>query len=237
MSLNGPPTADTAIGAGLRPVTMKITVENSTSPATKAPSASSRRAVRAVIDDSRLAETGDQPGADHLEKNSGAVMRPQRDGAGQHETQRPCRNRDGGAARRGGVRDRDVFRHIHHIGPIRLIGNRRLIGHVPSHPILTSAPPSTGSATPVMKLASSEARNNAALATSQAVPILCRNGTRASRPAATSARLLPLARARVSTAIGVSINPGRMTLARTPYSAFWIATCWVKAIRPALVAL
>src|SRR5207302_11351755 len=39
-------------------------------------------------------------------------------------------------------------------------------------PIFTSAPPSTGSATPVMKLASSEARNRAALATSHAVPIL-----------------------------------------------------------------
>jgi hypothetical protein len=47
-----------------------------------------------------------------------------------------------------------------------------------------------------------------------------RSGTRASRPAATSARLFPLARARVSTAIGVSIKPGRMTLARTPNSAF-----------------
>src|SRR5256885_902229 len=81
-----------------------------------------------------------------------------------------------------------------------------------------------------MKLASSEARNSAALATSQAVPILRRSGTRASRSAATWARLLPLTRARVSTAIGVSISPGRITLARMPYSAFWIATCWMKAI-------
>jgi hypothetical protein len=39
------------------------------------------------------------------------------------------------------------------------------------------------------------------------VPILWRSGTRASRAAATSARLLPVTRARVSTAIGVSINP------------------------------
>ena len=64
-----------------------------------------------------------------------------------------------------------------------------------------SAPPSTGSATPVMKFASSDARNNAAFATSQGVPILWRSGTRASRAAATSARLLPLTRARVSTAL------------------------------------
>src|SRR3974390_895709 len=56
-------------------------------------------------------------------------------------------------------------------------------------PILTNAPPSTGNATPVMKLAL--ARNNAALATSQAVPIFLRNGTWESRIAATSARLLP----------------------------------------------
>src|SRR5262249_3770038 len=74
----------------------------------------------------------------------------------------------------------------------------------------TSAPPSTGNATPVMKFASSDARNSAAFATSQGVPILWRSGTRASRAAATSARLLPVTRARVSTAIGVSINPGRM---------------------------
>ena len=78
-----------------------------------------------------------------------------------------------------------------------------------------------------MNPASSEARKRAALATSHAVPILWRRGTRASRAAAISARLLPVARARVSTAIGVSMSPGRMTLARTPYSAFWIATCWV----------
>src|SRR5208337_2806366 len=66
----------------------------------------------------------------------------------------------------------------------------------------TRAPPSTGSATPVMKLASSEARNKAAFATSHAVPILWRKGTRASRAAATSPRLFPLTRALVSTAIG-----------------------------------
>ena len=64
-----------------------------------------------------------------------------------------------------------------------------------------------------------------------------RSGTLASRMAATSARLLPVARARVSTAIGVSISPGRMTLARMPYSAFWIASCWVYAISADLVAL
>src|SRR4051812_50202670 len=65
--------------------------------------------------------------------------------------------------------------------------------------MLTIAPPSTGSAVPVMKLASSEARNSAALATSQAVPILPRSGTLASRAAATSARGLPLWRARGAT--------------------------------------
>ncbi len=67
-----------------------------------------------------------------------------------------------------------------------------------------------------MKPASSDARNNAAFATSQALPILCRSGTRRSRSAAISARGRPVLRARVSTAIGVSIRPGRITLARTP---------------------
>src|SRR5690348_4480780 len=94
-------------------------------------------------------------------------------------------------------------------------------GHGSFQPILTNAPPSTGNATPVMKLASSEAKNSAALATSHAVPIFLRSGTRASRIAATSARLLPEWRARVSTAIGVSISPGRITFARMPNSAFW----------------
>src|SRR5262249_38987961 len=46
------------------------------------------------------------------------------------------------------------------------------------------------------------------LATSQAVRMRLRSGTLASRAAATSARLLPETRARVSTAIGVSISPG-----------------------------
>ena len=48
------------------------------------------------------------------------------------------------------------------------------------------------------------------------VPIFRRNGTLASRSASTSARLLLNSRARVSTAIGVFIRPGRITLARMP---------------------
>src|SRR3984893_18783725 len=88
-----------------------------------------------------------------------------------------------------------------------------------------------------MKLASSEARNSAALATSHAVPIRPRSGTLASRSAATSARLRLLARARVSTAIGVSMSPGKMQLARMPYGAFCRASCSVKAIIAALVAV
>ena len=47
-------------------------------------------------------------------------------------------------------------------------------------PMSSAPPPSTSSETPVMKLASSEARNSAAFATSHAVPILRRSGTRAS---------------------------------------------------------
>src|SRR5438045_8984535 len=86
-----------------------------------------------------------------------------------------------------------------------------------------------------MKLASSEARNNAALATSQPVPILPRNGTLASRSAAISARLRLLARARVSTAIGVSISPGRMQLARLACGEFCEAWWCVMAMKPAVV--
>src|SRR6187549_1872921 len=89
------------------------------------------------------------------------------------------------------------------------------------YPRLTLAPPSTGKVTPVMKLASSDARNSAALATSHPVPILRRSGTLESRSASTCWRLFLNSRARVSTAIGVFIRPGRMTLARMPYWAFW----------------
>ena len=42
---------------------------------------------------------------------------------------------------------------------------------------------------------------------------------------------------RVSTAIGVSLSPGKMQLARMPYGAFCRASCSVKAIIAALVAL
>src|SRR6185503_4555648 len=66
-SLNGPPTADgIAIGDGPRPVTMKMTAENNTRPATKAPSASSKRPVRAVISEFRSTKTGGEAGADRL---------------------------------------------------------------------------------------------------------------------------------------------------------------------------
>ena len=51
-------------------------------------------------------------------------------------------------------------------------------------PTRADCPPSTGSSTPVMKRASSEARNRAALATSQAVPMPPFSGTASSRRAA-----------------------------------------------------
>src|SRR5580692_8727938 len=62
-------------------------------------------------------------------------------------------------------------------------------------PTRADIPPSTGNSTPVMKLASSEARNSAAWAVSQPVPILPRNGTRALRASRTSAVVDPVAAA------------------------------------------
>ena len=79
----------------------------------------------------------------------------------------------------------------------------------------TEVPPSTGRATPVMKPARSDARKAAAWATSQAVPILRPSGTWASRSAITSSLAFP-ADTRLSTAIGVFMRPGRITLARMP---------------------
>ena len=46
-----------------------------------------------------------------------------------------------------------------------------------------------------------------------------------------------VARARVSAAVGVSISPGRMQLARMPQGALCNASCSVKAIIAAFVAL
>jgi hypothetical protein len=81
-----------------------------------------------------------------------------------------------------------------------------------------------------MKSASSDARNYAALATSLAVSWRPRGGTRASRSRMISSRGLLMVRERTSTAIGVAIRPGRMALARMPYSASRIASCHVKAV-------
>src|SRR5580700_9472473 len=60
-------------------------------------------------------------------------------------------------------------------------------------PTRADIPPSTGKSTPVTKLASSEARNSAAWAVSQPVPILPRNGTRALRASRTAAVVDPVA--------------------------------------------
>jgi hypothetical protein len=78
----------------------------------------------------------------------------------------------------------------------------------------TSMTPSVGNDTPVMKSASSEARDNAGLATSQAVPCWRRRGTRASRARMISSRGLLMVWARTSMAIGVVTGPGWMALAR-----------------------
>src|ERR1044072_4201041 len=112
-------------------------------------------------------------------------------------------------------------------GVLRCAQDDRFEGRGPkkTSPRLTLAPPSTGKVTPVMKLASSDARNSAALATSQPVPILRLSGTFESRSASTWVRGLLNSRARVSTAIGVFIRPGRITLARMPYWGVWEVGC------------
>jgi hypothetical protein len=89
----------------------------------------------------------------------------------------------------------------------------------------TGMPPSAGSDAPVMKSASSEARNNSALATTQAVPCMPCGGTRASRRRMISSRGLLMVRARGSMVIGVATRRSRMALARMPYSTLRIASC------------
>src|SRR6185312_143062 len=108
-----------ATGAGPRPVTMKMTAENSTRPARKEPSTINSRAVRGCITTSALAEAGDEAGADDLEKDRRAVHRPQREGAGQHQSADPGRDqqREHATARCNGVR------HGSHIRPIVAGGN------------------------------------------------------------------------------------------------------------------
>ena len=91
-----------AIGAGVRPVMMNTTVENSTRPVMKAPRTSRSRAVRGVIG---LSEAGDETGADHLEEHRGAIMRPQPRSRRDHETRDPGHDqrRDGTANGCNGV--------------------------------------------------------------------------------------------------------------------------------------
>ena len=70
-----------------------------------------------------------------------------------------------------------------------------------------------------MKRASSEARKSAALAVSHALPIPPFSGTIAARAARCSSSPRPSRAAVPWIAIGVSINPGRIALHRTPFDA------------------
>jgi len=79
-----------------------------------------------------------------------------------------------------------------------------------------------------MKLASSEARNKAAWAVSQAVPILPRSGTRVLRASRTASVDDPIASAIPEMAMGVSIRPGSTALQRTPWPALALATLAVS---------
>lgn len=79
--------------------------------------------------------------------------------------------------------------------------------------------PSTGRHTPDMNFASSDARNRAAYPTSQALPIPPFRGTRSFRRLINTSLSSPMAPEMPSTAIGVFIKPGIMTLARMPYWA------------------
>ena len=90
--------------------------------------------------------------------------------------------------------------------------------------------------TPVTNAASSDARYSAALATSQAEP-WCPSGTREARADASSARSRPVARAGASTAIGVSMSPGMIALARMLKRALLDAIDCVSAFTPALEIL
>ena len=78
------------------------------------------------------------------------------------------------------------------------------------------SPPSTGKRTPVINLASFEARNNAAFATSQADPCLPRRGTCSSRICFNFSLVILLDPNADSIAFGVSIKPGKIALTRIP---------------------
>src|SRR5262249_8516801 len=87
---------------------------------------------------------------------------------------------------------------------------------VAAHPMRALCPPSTARATAVMQRASSEAMNTAAQATSHAVPTLAPGVTVAWGCSISFCFGMPSACERPSIAIGVSIRPGMITLARTP---------------------
>src|SRR5690606_3873288 len=115
------------------------------------------------------------------------------------------------------------------------------VRHVTPHscvqPALRACPPSTASATPVMNFASSEARKSAAFATSHAVPIRLFSGTCSLRWAMTSSREAPPSPTRFSIAMGVSMSPGRIALARMLSPACRIAMFWMSATTPAFEVL
>ena len=62
-------------------------------------------------------------------------------------------------------------------------------------------------------------------------------GTKALRSWRTTLAGTPRSCARRLIAIGVSINPGNMALARMPCAACSMAMCWVKALTPAFEVL
>src|SRR5215204_6008038 len=91
----------------VRPETNRMMAENRTRPATKADSMTRTRVVAAFIYPRPSSETCDKTCADHLEKNRAAIMRPERNCAGdrqnsQHRQAQQERMRH--SARSGGLR-------------------------------------------------------------------------------------------------------------------------------------
>src|SRR6202023_1016254 len=90
-----PPMADdgVAIAPGSRPDTTSTSASTLASPATKAETISSKRVVRADIDD--ILEASCDAGRDHLVEHRASVMRPQRDRAGEQHAGRSCDEQQG----------------------------------------------------------------------------------------------------------------------------------------------
>src|SRR5262249_47839785 len=122
ISRNGPPILAAALmtGAGLRPVTIRMTVKKTTSPARNAERMRSTRDVAVFIGHSSASETEGQAREDHLVEHRGSIVGPQRRRSRKNDPYGPGEGED----QRTRCAVGDGLGHGTDIRPIAASGNR-----------------------------------------------------------------------------------------------------------------